>query len=85
MKFSSFNIICYLLTGYSISLKLLIGQLRLLKRTRICWYFGISPTAGGGGLGRLRSSPPSWTWGLGLGRGGLELKLHEEESKYTEA
>ena len=36
-------------------------------------YFGISPTAGGGGLGRLRSSPPSPR----LGRGGLELKLHE--------
>ena len=102
------------------------------------WNFGISPTAGGGGLGRLRSSPPSpspspqvqrgeaeldlgtwtWTWTRGtwaevargahhwllsstpspssstprrsrgvleLGRGVLELKLHEEESKYTEA
>ena len=91
--------------------------------------FGISPTAGGGGLGRLRSSPLSpspspqvqrgeaeldlgtWTWTRGtwaevargahhwllsstpspssrsrgvleLGRGVLELKLHEEESKY---
>ena len=26
-----------------------------------------------------------WTSGLGLGRGRLELKLHEEESKYSEA
>ena len=34
---------------------------------------------------RSNEAKPSWTWGLGLGRGGLELKLHEEESKYTEA
>ena len=48
-------------------------------------YFGISTTAGGGVLGRLRSSTPSPSpsptrrsrVGLGLGRGVLELKLHE--------
>ena len=53
----------------------------------------ISTTAGGGVLGRLRSStlsPSSSTprrsrGVLELGRGVLELKLHEEESKYTEA
>ena len=47
--------------------------------------FGISTTAGGGVLGRLRSSTPSPSpsptrrsrVGLGLGRGVLELKLHE--------
>ena len=75
MKFSSFNIICYLLTGYIISLKLLIGQLHLLKRTRICWYFGISPIAGGGGLGRLRSSPPSPSPSSQVQRGEAELNL----------
>ena len=56
-------------------------------------YFGISTTAGGGDLGRLRSStlsPSSSTprrsrGVLELGRGVLELKLHEEESKYTKA
>ena len=55
--------------------------------------YGISTTAGGGVLGRLRSStlsPSSSTprrsrGVLELGRGVLELKLHEEESKYTEA
>ena len=49
------------------------------------FYFGISTTAGGGVLGRLRSSTPSPSpsptrrsrVGLGLGRGVLELKLHE--------
>ena len=49
------------------------------------WYYGISTTAGGGVLGRLRSSTPSPSpsptrrsrVGLGLGRGVLELKLHE--------
>ena len=58
-----------------------------------CSYPGISTTAGGGVLGRLRSStlsPSSSTprrsrGVLELGRGVLELKLHEEESKYTEA
>ena len=54
---------------------------------------GLSPTAGGGGLGRLRSSPPSPSSStprrsrgvLELGQGVLELKLHEEESNYTKA
>ena len=56
-------------------------------------HFDKSATAGGGVLGRLRSStlsPSSSTprrsrGVLELGRGVLELKLHEEESKYTEA
>ena len=55
--------------------------------------YGISTTAGGGVLGRLRSSTPSPSSSttrrsrgvLELGRGVLEPKLHKEESKYTEA
>ena len=52
---------------------------------RLVQNYGISTTAGGGVLGRLRSSTPSPSpsptrrsrVGLGLGRGVLELKLHE--------
>ena len=37
--------------------------------------FGISPTAGGGGLGRLRSSPPSPCPSPQVQRGEAELDL----------
>ena len=56
--------------------------------------FGISPTAGGGGLELKLHEVPTTDSSqvrrvqvqvLELGRGVLELKLHEEESKYTEA
>ena len=77
-------------------LVIIFAQLRMnvsFCHISLNFHFGISTTAGGGVLGRLRSStlsPSSSTprrsrGVLELGRGVLELKLHEEESKYTEA
>ena len=48
---------------------------RALQDPQIQEYFGISPTAGGGGLGRLRSSPPSPSPSPQVQRGEAELDL----------
>ena len=46
-----------------------------MRKKNLMISFGISPTAGGGGLGRLRSSPPSPSPSPQVQRGEAELDL----------